>query len=140
MVSTKRLLGRPTKLTEDLLEQAWCYVDGGWKECGDLIPSVEGLAIELNVCRRTIYNYSHQEDSEMKVILEVLNAKQKRVLVNGGLSGDMNSNIAKLALAQHGMHDKVDSEITGKDGGPMQVTEIKRTIVSPLKCPDETPS
>jgi len=42
-----------------------------------------------------------------------------------GLSGEFNSNIAKLALGKHGYHDKQDNTLSGPDGKPVTVAAIE---------------
>ena len=41
-------------------------------------------------------------------MLDALNELQERAMLNGGASGQINSSIAKLVLAKHGYHDRVD--------------------------------
>ena len=108
--------GRPTKYSPEILELARDYVVN-FKEYDDVVPTIAGLACELNIARDTIYDWSEQEDKqEFSDIIKVLMAYQERNLVNGGLSGGMNPMITKLMLAKHGHSDKTDIDHSSKDG------------------------
>jgi len=48
------MAGRPTKYSEKILKQAKDYVKN-FRRYGDVIPTVEGLALILKVNRDTIY-------------------------------------------------------------------------------------
>lgn len=99
--------GRPTKYNAELLKKAWHYLKHFDTHYDNMIPSIEGLSFALNVSRQVIYNWSEDEDkSEFIDILEKINAKQKMVLMDKGLSGEFNSNITKLALGKHGFSEK----------------------------------
>ena len=107
--------GRPTSWSEDLQRTAWAYVDD-YEEYGDVIPSVVGLVDAIKISRSCIYDWAEHEDKEFSDILQAINARQEKVLISKGLTGDFNSNITKLVLGKHGYHDKQDTEHTGKDG------------------------
>lgn len=112
--------GRPTKYNEEILEKAKEYLLN-YEEIGDMIPSVAGLSLHLDICRDTIYDWDGQEDKkEFSYILKQINAKQHQVLVNKGLTNDFNSAITKLVLGKHGYHDKQQQEVTGRDGGAQE--------------------
>lgn len=131
-------VGRPTEYGQEILEKAQQYLD----KCKDeevqqtiglsakgtelyknklkvQLPSIEGLARYLAVHRDTLYEWAklHPEFSD---ILEAVRAEQAQRLINNGLSGDYNPTITKLMLTKHGYSDK--SELTGKDGEPLQVS------------------
>lgn len=109
-------MARPTKYTEETIQKARDYI-ANYQDKEDMIPSVAGLAVELGVSRETIYDWSRQEEKKaFSDMLAELLAEQQRILINNGLNGKFNSNITKLVLAQHGMHDKVDQDLTTKGG------------------------
>ncbi len=98
--------GRPTEYSQEILSKAKEYLEK-WEELKDMIPSVEGLSEYIGIARPTIYKWSKEEDKQEFIdTLEALQAKQKRILLNKGLSSDFNSNITKLALGNHGMSEK----------------------------------
>lgn len=117
--------GRPSLYNEDMLAKAQEYLNGGWQEAGDVMPMVESLALQLNVSRATVYNWSEQHP-EFLDILDSLMAAQAKQLWNKGLIGDYNSTMAKLALTKHGYSDKTSSEVSGPNG---QAVEIDHDVV-----------
>lgn len=121
--------GRPTKLNQDMIDKAWHYLEH-YEEYGDAIPSAQGLADVLNVAESTVYVWRDREDSPFSEILAKCKTKQHRALINGGLKGELNSNIVKLALGKHGYHDRVESktEITHRNPDDMSEDELRRAI------------
>jgi len=123
--------GRPTKYTKELLDNARDYLKT-YEDKGDMIPSVEGLVLTIDIDRATAYRWANEEDKEeFRDILEKINATQKNVLINKGLNNQFNSNIAKLVLGKHGLHDKIDQNnkhsglVSFRDVSTMTTEEIK---------------
>ena len=107
-----RKMGRPTDYNDSILEKANDYLEN-YESYEDAIPSVAGLATVLEVARSTVYDWASQEaKKEFSDILQKILAKQERVLINKGLTGDFNSNITKLALGKHGYSEKQDVSAT----------------------------
>ena len=105
--------GRPSKYTPDLIEKAEAYVDGGWADEGDLIPSVAGLAVILDVRRETLHVWANDPEKEQfSNILGKLSEKQENILLQNGLANRFNSTITKLVLSKHGYSDKVEQDVT----------------------------
>lgn len=109
--------GRPTSydpvktlfMVEKYLEE--------YQEKGEVIPTLAGLSLFLGVSRSTINLWATQEDKkEFSEAFEKIKAKQELLLVSGGLSGNMNSTITKLILANHGYSDKVETDHKSSDG------------------------
>jgi len=119
--------GRPTKFSDEVLEKAEDYLKN-YRELGDMIPSVVGLADELCVSVKTLYNGSEKHPQFLHM-LERINSRQHRVLLSGGLSGEMNSNITKLVLAKHDYSDKTQTDVTS-GGESIVPTGLQRTLVS----------
>ena len=111
-------MARPTKQTPEIIEAAKAYLDN-YEAAGDVVPSLVGLAIALNVSRSTINLWITDKDSEFSDIGDAVMAKQAQALFSGGLKGEYNAAIAKLMLTKHGYSDK--QELSGADGGPVQV-------------------
>jgi len=105
-------VGRPTDYNESILEKANNYLEN-YKDEGDVIPSIAGLACVLKIARSTIYDWAKQEDKKaFSDILDDILSKQERVLMNKGLDGEFNSAIVKLALGKHGYSDKQETDLT----------------------------
>jgi len=106
--------GRPSKYSEEILVKTENYIENFHKH-DDLIPSTASLSLVLNVNRDTLYEWgkNHPEFSDM---LDRLQKTQEKVLLTGGLSGNMNSTITKLVLSKHDYSDKVENrtDITTK--------------------------
>lgn len=119
--------GRPTKFSDEVLEKAEDYLKN-YRELGDMIPSVVGLADELCVSVKTLYNWSEKHPQFLHM-LERINARQHRTLLSGGLSGEMNSNITKLVLAKHDYSDRTQTDVTS-GGESIVPTGLQRTLVS----------
>lgn len=107
-------VGRPTLLNDELRAKAREYLFG-YEVQGDVIPSVAGLACWLGVSKSSIYLYGEQ-CPEFSETLQAIQAKQETVTLNKGMTGDFNSTIAKLVLANHGYSDKVQQDHTSSDG------------------------
>lgn len=116
-------MARPTKYTPRIQQAADEYVDGGFLEDGDIVPSRAGLGLSLNLSRNTLTNWE-QEHPAFLSTLERLSWLQERLSLNGGLRGDMNSTIVKLLLANHGYSDRVDQNHTSSDGTMSPPTRI----------------
>lgn len=93
------------KIAKDYIENHQRY--------GDVIPSVEGLALVLGVNRDTIYEWKRQY-KEFSDALEILNLKQTKLLINAGLLNKVNIAIAKLLLSKQGYTEKQELEIERK--------------------------
>jgi hypothetical protein len=109
-------MARPTKYNKELLEKARLYLN----EYTTAIPSIVGLAQHLGVSRASLYNWG-DEQPEFLDILDNINQQQELVLLDKGLTGDFNAAITKLALGKHGYSEKSEREITGKDGGAIEI-------------------
>lgn len=124
--------GRPTDYTPELVEKAKRYVAGAWRTSESNIPSHIGLAKYLKTNRRTVYKWADEEGKEeFKHILDDCMAEQQHVLLTNGLDSTFNSNIVKLVLGKHGFHDKSSTELTGANGGAI---DMKWTVE--IVCPD----
>jgi len=105
-------VGRPTKYNKDILAKANAYLDNFNDEHGHMIPSVVGLGKVLRITRETLYQWAKDDDKkEFSDILQNIVSDQEFELINGGLSGALNSNITKLVLGKHGYSDKQDQNV-----------------------------
>lgn len=113
---------RPVEYTERHLELAKEYLES----CKDTytekdklkvkLPSIEWLARHLqrnglHIARKTIYNWADNPDlPEFLHILEAILSEQAERLINSSISGEYNSNIAKLLMWKHWYTDKQEIE------------------------------
>lgn len=120
-------VGRPSKYNADLQAMADSYIDN-FKEYGDVVPSMAGLACYIGVSRETVNEWTkiHSEFSDTAKAVMVM---QERMLVNGGLSRANDASITKLLLASnHGYSDKQAIDHQSSDGSmsakpAVQITE-----------------
>lgn len=125
------MAGRPTDYCEEIQAKADAYADGGFIDCGDVVPSRAGLALELDLSRATLANW--EKHPAFLATLGKIAYLQERISLNGGLKGDLNSTIVKLLLANHGYSDKVQQDNVSSDGS---MSPMPTTIV--LAAPDDT--
>lgn len=123
--------GRPQEYNDNIIKKAEKYLS----ECVDEIyefhktrgttsdtfeqkrnvklPTIEGLALYLDVNRDTIYDWD-KKFPRFSDILSKLKRKQAEALIQNGLSGDYNPVIAKLILGKHGYVDEKRSDVNQK--------------------------
>lgn len=106
--------GRPTKLTDELISKAEMYLTD-YQSNGDIVPTVAGLSVYLDIAKSSIYKY-RDESTRFSDTLERIESLQESKLVNGGLMGDFNATIAKLMLSNHGYSEKQVVDNTSSDG------------------------
>jgi len=123
--------GRPTKYNDDMIGLADEYILSGYMD-NEQFPTIAGLSLHLNVTRSTVYAWAKEEEkADFSDIVEKLMSFQELKLMNGGITGDYNSTITKLAMTKHNYSDKSESAHTGANGGPIEITDIKYTVVDP---------
>ena len=119
--------GRPSKLTDALIEQAGRYASKEYLTQGEVIPTIEGLSVFLNVSRSTVYKWKG-ENQEFSDILESLMARQAKELFSNGLKGDFNPTITKLILTKHGYSDRIEQDVTSSDGALAPTSIVLRGV------------
>lgn len=108
-------MARPTLYNDEVLAKANDYLVN-YKDEGHAVPSVAGLGKILRITRETLYKWAKDEDKkEFSDTLAQIISDQEFELVNGGLMNELNSNIAKLMLYNHGHKEKQD--VTSNDEG-----------------------
>jgi len=127
-VSARRV-GRPTKYNQAIQDKAEEYLSS-YLKLGELVPTVVGLAIHMDVATNTVYNWATEEKPNFLRIFTRVEQLQHRGLVNGGLSGEYNPAITKMMLTHHGYSDKQQVDLSSTDGS-MTPTRIERTVVDP---------
>lgn len=115
--------GRPTVYGDNILKMARGYLTT-FKDMGDVVPSIAGLACVLGVTRETCRAWGNDPDkAEFSAILGELAQRQERELLNNGLAGNFNAPITKMMLTKHGYSDRVEQDLTSSDGSmkPQQI-------------------
>lgn len=121
---TKMPAGRPTVYNKDILKTARGYLTS-FKDMGDPVPTIAGLACVINVTRETCYDWARDPNkAEFSDILKELAQRQERELVAHGLVGNFNAPITKMMLTKHGYSDATKQEISGPDGGAIAITSL----------------
>lgn len=132
---------RRTEYTTAMLEKVEQYIAGGYRECGDVIPSVAGLAIELGLSRSGVYKWIEDESKpEFAELIDRLKHVQERELVNNGLSGTFHPQITKVILARHGYSEKQEIDHTSSDGSMAQKHNVTIELVKPNGADQATDS
>ncbi len=109
-------MARPTDYNQALLDKAQDYVEN-YADYGDAVPTIAGLACELDMHRETLYAWSKDESkTEFSDIFKKVQQAQERKLVNGGLAGGFNPAVTKMMLTKHGYSDKQEIDHSSADG------------------------
>ena len=116
--------GRPTlyKAEYSTDEHVQVFVEHCKKE--KQVVTLCGYAVYINVVEETFLLW---KKAHPKFISTIKKIKQisKSQLFQGGLNKTLSSRIVKLGLsANHGMNEKTEAEITGKDGEPIEMQII----------------
>ena len=126
-------VGRPTDYSKSALKVAIDYISSYKTKHEHEIPSVAGLAMVLEVSKKTLYNWADKpENKEFLHALERLATSQELKLLNGGLSGTYNSTITKLILHNHGYSDKQEV-ITEDESPPTEIHFHVKEAVADIK-------
>jgi hypothetical protein len=122
-------IGRPSKYDPKFCEIAVQYLSEGY--------SVTALAGHIGVARSTVFKWA-DENAEFSDSLrtgQALAAKwwenQLREIVQGGQGNATAAIFGVKNRSREEWKDKHETEITGPDGGPVQIQEIKRLVVDP---------
>tara|TARA_R110000751_G_scaffold116342_1_gene215906 strand:- start:172 stop:576 length:405 start_codon:yes stop_codon:yes gene_type:complete len=118
--------GRPTKYNGEVVQQALDYLEEFNTKHGHAIPSVIGMAKVLKLDDTTLYDWAKKDGNEFSRILPRCKKYQEFQLINGGLMGELNSNIVKLALGKHGYSEK--KEIDLNDNSQLSDDELARKL------------
>lgn len=102
-------MGRPTKLTAALIDEAKAYLTGDSITEGEELPTIEGLANRLNITRETLYQWE-KENTAFSDILEDLRQLQSNKLIQRSLTNKYNPTISKMMLTKHGYVEKHEVE------------------------------
>ena len=121
----RRPVGRPTKYNDEMQRKADAYLLN-WSE-RDAVPSRVGLCCYLGIDKTTSYEWEKIHPAFSNT-LRAVDTLQEYVAMNKGITGEFNSTIVKLVLANHGYSDKVQQDVTSSDGS---MTPTRIEIVAP---------
>lgn len=116
-------VGRPSQYSPEVYAAAKGYIREGYVSAGDLVPTKSGLAFELGITRKTLYNWA-ENYPEFDDLMDTLMQVQERKLVNGGLGKEFDSAVARTLLAGHGYHSSTKVDHSSSDGSMNQQTVI----------------
>ena len=130
--------GRPTKLTQELIEKAktylaTCSVTPIETEKGSIsyvdvkLPKVVSLALYLDISKSTVYEWCQGEDDLSKQfsdIVKEVESKQEEMLIDKGLGGLFQPKTTGMLLSKHGYSEKTETDITTK-GEKIEFSESK---------------
>lgn len=122
--------GRPPKYSKKILIKTREYIDSCVDEEKQIVrqansekgyemydyklkvnlPTIEGLALYLGIVKSTVFDWEKKYE-EFSNLVEELRAKQAKVLLENGLSGEYNSTITKLILSKHGYREQLEQEV-----------------------------
>lgn len=122
--------GRPTSYTDDMLEKAYEYLsffiepDQRPENFNQVVPTVVGLCQHIKRAKSTVYSWvGHEDKAQFMDILNEIEEIQHVGLVNGGLAGILNPVVTKMMLTKHGYTDKLEQDIGGKNGNPIETAQ-----------------
>jgi len=103
---------RPTEYTSEVLELAEDYLNS-YGQADEVVPTIVGLCRHINRARSTVYEWAkHKDKHEFSDIVTRVSELQELKLVNGGLKGELNPQIAKTMMARHGYSDRQEVDHT----------------------------
>lgn len=121
--------GRPPEYSEAIVEKAAYYL-ANYKDEGDVVPQLAGLALSLGISRDTVYAWEKDEDKKaFSYIVGDIRAAQERRLVNGGVSGEFAPKITGMMLAKHGYAEAVKADHTVNDYANLSPEERRRKLM-----------
>lgn len=115
-------VGRPSLYTDELNQAAKDYIVDYLDEHEHPLPSVVGMAVVLNIAKSTLYQWATDGRGDISDTLAKCNDYQELALIHKGLTNEFNPTIVKLALANHGYHDRADNTLSAPGGGPIETS------------------
>lgn len=104
--------GRPSKLTKQLLQKAWEYVERADNmNVNVLLPTKERLALELGINKDTLYQWA-QENKDFSDVCHTLDLIQADKAMQNGLMGRYQPAITAIVLSRHGYVRQEQTDVT----------------------------
>lgn len=124
-------VGRPSKYNDAIQAQADEYL-ATWSD-RDAIPSRVGLCCFIGISKPTSYEWE-EKYPEFSATLGAIEALQEHTAINKGITGDFNSTIVKLVLANHGYSERQAVDHT--TGGEKLPATIINNNMTPQEAAD----
>jgi hypothetical protein len=115
--------GRPTKYNEEIQAKADEYLEK-WKELLETVPTIAGLSLYIDTPKQTMYDWG-KKFPNFSYTLSKIQITQEHTLVNKGLNNEINSNIGKFMMYNHGYKEKTEQDLMSSDGSMKQPTQIQ---------------
>jgi hypothetical protein len=120
--------GRPTKYEDWMVDAMLTYFT---KEVGNF-PTLAGFSASIGIARDTLHDWATAKDvsgnlrnPEFSDTYKRAKELQEENLVSGALTGKYNATFAIFTAKNVlGWRDKIEQEITGKDGGPLAGIQV----------------
>jgi hypothetical protein len=130
--------GRPSLYDDSYVQALLDYMEAPVNE---EFPTIAGFACTVKPCRDTLHEWSKAKDGEGNLKYPQFSDAYKKVkdiqevnIVQGALSGKYNPTFSIFFMKNNlGWKDKVEQEISGPDGGPIQTQPITFEGVGPSK-------
>lgn len=107
-------MARPTIYNEEYITKTKEYINS----CIDdmeakkvSLPSIEGLAVYLDINKDTVYEWC-KDNKEFSDVIQQVRDLQATRLINNGLAGTYNATITKLILGKHGYRESSETDVT----------------------------
>jgi len=113
--TSKHAGGRPTKYDPSMIDTIDDYLKGAIPE-NMKIPTIEGIAIRLGICRDTLYQWA-KEYPEFSDTIEKTKTLQKEYLQEIGIFGGKEINATIVALLLKVNHDMIETTKTDITSG-----------------------
>jgi hypothetical protein len=132
--------GRPTKYEDWMADAILEYFSSPVGE----FPTLAGFAAFIGVSRDTLHDWAHAKDvsghlrnPSFSDAYKKAKDMQEQNLVKGALTGVYNSTFAIFTAKNVlGWRDKVEQEITGKDGSPLAGIQVMFVNPDGTECAD----
>jgi len=115
--------GRPTKYNDEIQVKADEYLTK-WEDSKEAVPTVAGLSLYIDTPKRTMYDWG-DKFPEFSHTLGMVQTIQEYSLVNKGLKNEINANIGKFMMYNHGYKEKTEQDLMSSDGSMKQPTKIQ---------------
>ena len=116
-------IGRPTKYNEEIQAKAEEYLTK-WEDLKEAVPTIAGLCLYIDTPKTTTFDWG-KKFPEFSTTLGKVQLTQEFSLVNKGLKNEINANIGKFMMYNHGYKEKTEQDLMSSDGSMKQPTKIQ---------------